>query len=150
LVKKSYLQLCAIGKTKNNGNCARILTLYLRFTEIWVPSITSYEDLQQIIEERFTPKSLQGYSKPVLAFVEWFLNVQRGRRTVSLRDILSWVGFMNETVQMNLLGAPISFVHGACLVLLDGLGVGSSVSNENIARKLRVSCLQKLVGKTFC
>lgn len=120
-----------------------------RFTEIWVPSISSHDDLKQIIEERFTSKSLNGFSQPLLSFIEWFLGVQRGRKAVSLRDILAWVGFMNETVQKNLLAAHISFVHGACLVLLDGLGVGSSVSNENMARKLKLSCLEKLVGMAF-
>lgn len=82
----------------------------------------------------------------MLEFVDWFLSVQRGRRAVSLRDILSWVGFMNATVGKNTLAPPISFVHGACLVLLDGLGVGSSAANESMARKLKVSCLQKLIG----
>lgn len=118
-----------------------------RFTEIWVPSISSHEDLQQIIEERFTSKSLEGFSKSILDFVDWFLSVQRGKKTISLRDILSWVGFMNETEKKNLLSAPLSFVHGACLVMLDGLGVGASVANENMARKLKVSCLHKLIGK---
>lgn len=112
-----------------------------------MPSISSHEELQQIIEEKFTSPSLAGYSKPMLEFVDWFLSVQRGRRAVSLRDILSWVGFMNETVRKSTLPAPISFVHGACLVVLDGLGVGSSAANEIMARKLRVSCLQKLIGK---
>lgn len=111
-----------------------------------MPSISSHEDLQQIIEEKFTSNSLSGYSKPMLEFVDWFLSVQRERRTVSLRDILSWVGFMNETVGKNTLDAPISFVHGACLVLLDGLGVGSSVANESTARKLKTTCLRKLIG----
>lgn len=75
------------------------------------------------------------------------MSVQRGKKTISLRDILSWVNFMNETEKKHLLSAPLSFVHGACLVLLDGLGVGSSVSNEAMARKLKVSCLEKLIGR---
>ncbi len=53
---------------------------------------------------------------------------------------------MNEVVSKNLLSASLAFIHGACLVLLDGLGVNSSVTNEQSARKLKISCLEKLIG----
>ena len=55
------------------------------------------------------------------------------RCTVSIRDILSWVNFINltsktlhddDSVQYNKLDPPLAFIHGACLVFLDGLGSG--------------------------
>lgn len=56
---------------------------------------------------------------------------------MSIRDILSWVHFINtcsktvddETMetdenQYNKLDPAVAFIHGACLVFLDGLGSG--------------------------
>lgn len=40
-----------------------------------------------------------------------------------MRDLLSWVSFINET-QRNL-GAKSSLLHGSFLVLLDGLTLGT-------------------------
>ena len=74
------------------------------------------------------------------------------RCTVSIRDILSWVQFINtcsKTVDLdqmdtgftyNQLEPAVAYIHGACLVFLDGLGAGEftlqknkkSVSTENI------------------
>lgn len=58
------------------------------------------------------------------------------RVTVSIRDVLSWVRFINATAKpldcassmeledSHLLDVPLAYVHGACLVFLDGLGSG--------------------------
>ena len=55
---------------------------------------------------------------------------------MSIRDILSWVQFINtcsktlELDQMetesryNQLEPAVAYIHGACLVFLDGLGAG--------------------------
>ena len=39
-----------------------------------------------------------------------------------MRDLISWVTFMNETEEN--LGSVHAFLHGAFLVVLDGLGLG--------------------------
>ena len=63
------------------------------------------------------------------------------RCTVSIRDILSWVQFINtcsKTVEVdqmseesgnNQLEPAVAYIHGACLVFLDGLGAGKVVNN---------------------
>jgi glutathione S-transferase len=69
-----------------------------RFTEIWVPAISSGQDLVQIIEEKFASPVLRGFSAHILSFVEWFQSLRSVRRVISLRDILSWVSFLNAVV----------------------------------------------------
>jgi midasin len=57
-----------------------------RFTEIWVPPITSHHDLSLIVKERFVPPLVEFYS-PVIDFVLWFRSnlLTSQKRTISLR-----------------------------------------------------------------
>ena len=45
-------------------------------------------------------------------------------RLLSLRDLLSWTHFMNIGAEREL-NRTLAFLHGASLVMLDGLGVGN-------------------------
>ena len=68
---------------------------------------------------------------------------------ISVRDILSWVKFINQTVSE--LGPECSFYHGACLVFLDGIGCGSgkmAVMSRSNAEQFVNSLLSKH-GKTL-
>lgn len=47
------------------------------------------------------------------------------RGTLSVRDLLAWVTFINTTTPA--LGALRAYAHGACLTLLDGIGLGVGV-----------------------
>ena len=69
----------------------------------------------------------------MLDFTDWLTHQEFGRRcVVSIRDILSWVNFMNTMGEEAALKGqePIStvtsFVHAACLVYVDGIGSGMS------------------------
>jgi len=57
-----------------------------RFTEIWVPPITSFDDLSVIVRERFAPP-LVTLTRPLIEFVQWFrTNLLTGqKRVISLR-----------------------------------------------------------------
>lgn len=44
------------------------------------------------------------------------------RFTISVRDILTWVGFLNSCTEM--VDITEAYVHGACLTFLDSLGSG--------------------------
>ncbi|GAM17979.1 hypothetical protein SAMD00019534_011540 [Acytostelium subglobosum LB1] len=118
-----------------------------RFTEIWVPAITSQQDLLQIINERFAAPELQAYSAHMLAFIDYLGQVQRNKRTISLRDILSWVSFMNLAREKRLLSPAQAYIHGACLVLLDGFGMGANSTSEADGVRLRQLCLVKLIDQ---
>jgi len=74
-----------------------------RFTEIWVPSVTDHEDLLQIIESQFVHESLSGYGHKILDFIEWFSHaLGNSRIIISLRDILSWVLFMEDILYLSM------------------------------------------------
>lgn len=61
--------------------------------------------------------------------------------SLSVRDLLSWAGFMTSS---GLLLRPWeSYVHGAALVLLDGMGLGAGLSPQSVAR-LRKECVRAL------
>ncbi|KAI8077783.1 P-loop containing nucleoside triphosphate hydrolase protein [Halteromyces radiatus] len=120
-----------------------------RFTEIWVPSVTDREDLLNIIGQQIGHESLKDYAPKMLDFVVWYMAaLGQSRTVVSLRDILAWVKFMNTGVE-NGLDPQLCYAHGACIVLLDGLGShGSSGSflAGNALKEFRLKCLRQLVG----
>jgi len=119
-----------------------------RFTEIWVPAVSDKEDLVQIIDEQLQHDSLAGYGLRMLEFIDWYSNtLGQTRLVVSLRDILSWVNFMNSSVSQGL-DASTAFVHGGCLVLLDGLGShasSGSLLSGNTLRDFRLKCLRHMI-----
>ncbi|CAH1229365.1 MDN1 [Branchiostoma lanceolatum] len=119
-----------------------------RFTEIWCPSTYDPTDLVQIIEHNLSDglqlcnqeDGTSGFGHAMMEFIAWFCEQDFGcRYVVSIRDILSWVSFINtssattvamETVAMETemhqrLDPALAYIHGACLVYVDGLGSGS-------------------------
>ena len=76
----------------------------------------------------------------MLDFIDWLTHQEFGRRcVVSIRDILSWVNFMNAMGEeaawkrLETVSTVTSFVHAACLVYIDGIGSGTlSVAGENM------------------
>ncbi|WAR08077.1 MDN1-like protein [Mya arenaria] len=138
-----------------------------RFTEIWCPPSDSRQDLINIIEHNLhsgihlcnQEDGTSGIGRAIMDFVEWFRNNEIGKRcTVSIRDILTWVHFINtcarkvdtamETDQEtpNQLEPAVAYIHGACLVFLDGLGAGTtSQGKDDIIRKQRSGCLAFLL-----
>ena len=103
-----------------------------RFTEIWVPSITAREELIQILKERLH-KEICFFANLIIDFVEWFKETLRGKRLISLRDLLAWIQFMNimnTKQQNNTYKSYEMYLHGACLVLLDGLPVSTGYSER--------------------
>lgn len=65
---------------------------------------------------------------------------------MSIRDVIFWVSFMNSCIKKAVLTPGEAFINGACMVLLDGLGVGLGLP-ESTTVKLRNECLQVLYGK---
>lgn len=80
----------------------------------------------------------------MLDFIDWLTNQEFGRRCIlSVRDILSWVNFMNTVCERDedgfmtmgeleeeepewdlRLDTVTAFIHAACLVYVDGIGSG--------------------------
>ncbi|XP_074294838.1 midasin-like [Silene latifolia] len=111
-----------------------------RFTEIWVPSVGDLDELREI-SKRFLIPELHHFVDPLINFWEWYNQLQTGR-TLTVRDLLAWLDFVVHT--MKSLQPDFAFLHGAFLVLLDGLSLGTSISKSE-ATELREKCLAYLV-----
>src|SRR5277367_6049151 len=68
-----------------------------RFTEIWVPAVEDRDDLIQIVQAGLAA-DVQA-SEIIVDFAEWFTKRvgNTGTATISIRDILAWVQFINAT-----------------------------------------------------
>ncbi|XP_043542624.1 midasin isoform X1 [Chiloscyllium plagiosum] len=140
-----------------------------RFTEIWCPPINSREDMMAIIQHNlssglsFDEQDHEGkdIAELILDFIDWLKNQEFGRRCVlSIRDLLSWVEFMNVTtrdvtanvVDLDEIGNfrldPVTgFIHAACLTCIDGIGAGSAFSSPETTLAARKACLTFLLKK---
>uniref|UniRef100_J3N351 Midasin n=1 Tax=Oryza brachyantha TaxID=4533 RepID=J3N351_ORYBR len=121
-----------------------------RFTELWVPAVADVDELKSIAIERFTKAEVSCFGDCIVNFWMWFNQLRTGRM-LTIRDLLSWISFVNVT-EGNL-GAQQALIHGLFLVLLDGLALGMSVSKAE-ATELKMTCLsflleelRKVVGK---
>lgn len=61
-----------------------------RFTEIWVPAITDYDDLYQIMSHSWKSDALQQCSAPVIDFFRWLNDdvLDHSQSGIGLRDLL--------------------------------------------------------------
>lgn len=111
-----------------------------RFTEIWVPSISSRTDLLMIISNRLEIFDSRIWAQKIIDFIEWFANELRKpfESIVSLRDILAWANFIMKNISI---GINVAYLHGGSMVLVDGLGVnplfGTLGSTSALAIKSR-------------
>ena len=62
--------------------------------------------------------------------------------TASLRDLTAWVDFQNSTAHA--LGPYAAFVHGACLVFIDAIGL-SVASSRAVREARRTRCIERLL-----
>lgn len=139
-----------------------------RFTEIWVPSVSSRSDIGLVLERSFS-SAIEHYAmqdasivsvmpeivQMMLNYFDWF-NVEVcddpnsfcNDFKLSLRDMLSWAQFIAEVVIKNKVSPYSAYVHGASLMHLDGLGLGTGVSNYDAAvtRKTAKSFLSNQIA----
>ncbi|KFR09321.1 Midasin, partial [Nipponia nippon] len=138
-----------------------------RFTEIWCPQSNGRDDLIQIVKHNLHPElSLGGINHQgadiaelMMDFVEWLTNQEFGRQCIlSVRDVLSWVNFMNVMVEdeesssakeysLLYISPMMSFIHAACLVYIDGIGSGTTSCSADKALLAREKCLTFLCEK---
>ncbi|KAG2468110.1 MDN1 protein, partial [Polypterus senegalus] len=95
----------------------------------------------------------------MLDFIDWLTNQEFGHQSIlTVRDILSWVHFLNlmvkgdtvknfEALHHFYLDPITAFVHGACLVFIDGIGSGTTVSVADNVLAARKACLDFLHKK---
>ena len=123
-----------------------------RFTEIWVPPVSNRSDIDCVLEQLFActieqdvmhdASILTGISEIrglMLDYFEWFNVAICGDPNsfcngfkLSLRDVQSWASFIADVSLKNkTIDRYSAYVHGASLMHLDGLGLGTGVSSQD-------------------
>lgn len=118
-----------------------------RFTEIWVPAMADLEDVTEIITSKLH-SSVKKHVTAMVNFSNWFSEAYgSGEKSISMRDILSWVKFVN----MYSADSTFALIHGVSVVFLDRLGANPSGVLTNITEDLRrqkESCVRMLSDLT--
>ncbi|QHS74848.1 AAA family ATPase midasin [Saccharomyces paradoxus] len=121
-----------------------------RFTEIWVPSMEDFNDVNMIVSSRLL-EDLKNLADPIVNFSEWFgKKLGGGNATsgvISLRDILAWVEFINK-VYPKINNKSTALIQGASMVFIDALGTNNTAylaENENDLKSLRTECVVQLL-----
>ncbi|KAG0703770.1 P-loop containing nucleoside triphosphate hydrolase protein [Suillus ampliporus] len=120
-----------------------------RFTEIWVPAVTSQADLQLIVDHSWKHDSMKPFTDPLLQFTDWLRDRVRDTAICSLRDILAWVTFANAacsgSAETSMSPAEI-FHHAAHMTFLDGLGSLPQLASysSDALSQLRNDAIKKL------
>lgn len=125
-----------------------------RFTEIWVPPVSQLCDIDLVLERSLLSsleqKSIQDASlvsglsdvrRMMLDYFNWFNvdvcedpNSFCNEFKLSLRDVLSWARFIADVyLKRKNVDLHHAYVHGASLMHLDGLGLGTGISNQDAA-----------------
>ena len=111
-----------------------------RFTEIWVPPVDDKSDIELVLGRALSvaDSTVRACEIPekMLAYVDWFNNSICKNPSapcpgliLSLRDVLAWTLFVIQARQANQdLSIWDAYCHGAALMHLDGLGLGTGMS----------------------
>ncbi|OQD75534.1 hypothetical protein PENDEC_c007G04111 [Penicillium decumbens] len=116
-----------------------------RMTEIWAPQLSEDEDILPILQMRLSLEQEQ-VARAMLQFAKWFKTTFQNTSTtsLSLRDLLAWVDFVNTCQTADPLFA---IIQGAAMVFVDTLGANPAamlaISLDNLDGN-RQRCLDKL------
>lgn len=138
-----------------------------RFTEIWVPAVTDCSDIDLVLEQSLSSSHLKkvygeievsGLKEAMICYVNWFNNDICANQMstccdffLSLRDVLAWARFIIETnvYGEEMIGLWAGLIHGAALMHLDGLGLGTGLTSDDaaVAKKDAKEFLLKQIPK---
>ena len=127
-----------------------------RFCEIWIGASNDEREMAMICAQRLpASKELQLYSNHLAQFWSFYRGVAgkgQARGALLTRDLVAWAQFIKAAVTgegsaatgcSRQLSPEESYVHGAYLTLLDGLGLGLGLPEET-AKHLQNECKQFL------
>ncbi|KAG2155783.1 uncharacterized protein EDB93DRAFT_1101572 [Suillus bovinus] len=120
-----------------------------RFTEIWVPAVTSQADLRLIVDQSWKHDTMKPFTGPLLQFTDWLRERVHDPAICSLRDILAWVTFANAAYSgsVELIMSPTEiFHHAAHMTFLDGFGSLPQLTSysSDALSQLRNDAIEKL------
>lgn len=116
-----------------------------RMTEIWAPQLSEDEDILPILQLKLRINEEQ-VARAMLQFAKWFKTTFQATSTtsLSLRDLLAWVDFVNTCQSPDTLFA---IIQGAAMVFVDTLGANPAAMLASSLHDLegnRQKCLDKL------
>jgi midasin len=116
-----------------------------RMTEIWAPQLSEDDDILPILQRKLELES-EHIPKAMLQFAKWFKWTFQNSSTgsLSIRDLLAWVDFVNKCRTADPLFAV---VQGAAMVFIDTLGANPAAMLATSLHDLdgnRRLCLDKL------
>ncbi|PWY71646.1 midasin [Aspergillus heteromorphus CBS 117.55] len=116
-----------------------------RMTEIWAPQLSEDEDILPILQSKLNV-GMENIPRGMLQFAKWFKGVFQNSTTssLSLRDLLAWVEFVNRCQNSDPLFA---IVQGAAMVFIDTLGANPAAMLATALHNLegnRQLCLDKI------
>lgn len=119
-----------------------------RFTEIYVRPTSEEEEVATILSKRLVP-GLTSWALPmarVLCGLSVAMPSSGAPTHISIRDIVTWVEFMNAV--HGRCSEEDAFVHGLDALLLDGIGVGSGQleSTTGVMKKICIEQAEKALG----
>lgn len=120
-----------------------------RFTEIWVPHATDQDEILQIVQAKLLAPWVC-HASAMVAFASWFgATYNPGALSISIRDLLAWVYFVNKYRGPD---PYLALLHGAAMVYVDGLGANPaakiSIPEAEIPTQRR-ACLIRLEAVFF-
>jgi len=105
-----------------------------RFTEIWVPAISKGEELATIVRDRLKSADYGVLVQPIVHFWQWYNVHPAAGAPLTVRDVVTWVAFLNVCSANDPPMSPEeAYIHGASLVLLDGIGIGTGMPESAVA-----------------
>jgi midasin len=116
-----------------------------RFTEIWVPSLSSHEDILDIVDAKINVAA-KPFGTAIVNFATWFRSRYDTSVTssISIRDTLAWIEFINAYASVD---PRAAFVHGAAMVYVDTLGANPagfmSLAMSDLDEERQI-CIRKL------
>ena len=147
--KDSFRYLATMNPGGDYGKKELSPALRNRFTEIWCPPYQDMSDIKPIIIHNLDGRMTEfkdNICQAICDFLQWFLsNVHNSKRVLSIRDILSWIQFINVSTHPDrVIPLPLkeAFINGALLVFVDALGIGSSIRTDKTT--VRLECHQLL------
>ncbi|QKX59888.1 uncharacterized protein TRUGW13939_07030 [Talaromyces rugulosus] len=145
VAQNGYQFLSTMNPGGDYGKRELSAALRNRMTEIWVPQLSEEEDILPILKSKLQfVEEVQ--TKAMLGFAKWFKQVFQGATSssVSIRDLLAWVEFINKCSPSN---PNFAIIQGAAMVYIDTLGANPSallsISLDSLAENRKL-CLEKL------
>ncbi|CBZ26594.1 conserved hypothetical protein [Leishmania mexicana MHOM/GT/2001/U1103] len=119
-----------------------------RFTEIYVRSTTDIAEVSMILSHRLEAELAvwAPHMAAVLCRVSQSTTTSSSQQHISIRDIISWVTFMNAA--HGRCPPEVAFLQGLDAVILDGIGVGTGQSEASCA-VLKSSCTSQAVQEVM-